>query len=89
MLLLRQCFQFMEKFEDPYLEGLLLGISSVYPIYVSWIILSESKPDKLYLEMKFGKGENFAKSLAQKIKSKEIKKIVNERMKHKYYLAPS
>ena len=89
MLLLRQCSQFMEKFEDPYLEGLLLGISSVYPIYVSWIILSESKPDKLYVEMKFGKGENFAKSLAQKIKSKEIKKIVNERMKHKYYLAPS
>ena len=89
MLLLRQCIGFMKTFQDPYFEGVLVGIPTGNKQHLSRIQVTKSKEDELIVNLLFGVKENLVNKLSKKIKSKRIKEIIQERMKHKYYLSPS
>ena len=88
MLSLKQALQFMEKFDDPYLRGLLLGFSTVYSKPVSSIEFTNRHQDELTAKISFGH-EDLAQQLSKNIKSNRIKCLAMERMQHKYYLSPS
>lgn len=88
MLSLKQALQFMEKFDDPYLRGLLLGFAMVYSIPVSSIEFITSTESKLTAKISFG-NTDLVEQLNKRINSNKIKRLAMERMRHKYYLSPS
>ncbi len=88
IILLKQCTSFMKNFEDPYIEGILVGMSSIFGENIGKIEMSKAKDDELLVKIEFkGKG-NLYKKITDSIKSNRIKEVVNEKMKHKYYLSP-
>ena len=88
-LLLTQSLKFMEVFSDPFLEGAILGFASAFGKPISAIDFEYPKNDEIAVKISFEKGKDLAKELEERIKSHKIKKLVNERMTHKYYLFPS
>lgn len=88
-LLIKQSIQFMGKFDDAFIKGLLLGLATIYLQPVNNIEFSNPLEDKLIVKVQFGEKTDLAKQLNDKITSEKIKNLSKERMTHKYYLWPS
>mgnify|MGYP001579563042 FL=1 len=78
----------MDDFEAPYIEGILVGMSSIFDKNISKIEMTKIKDDELLVRINFSGEEDLYKKIIRRIKSSQIKEIINEKMKHKYYLSP-
>ena len=85
--ILWQCRQYMDQFRDPYLEGILIGMANIFADRVSSITIQTENSDCLKVHMQLDGAADIGADISNAV-SKEIKAIISERMKHKYYLSP-